>query len=118
MQLAEVRVLYHPSLKLNEVFRLPCCCGKHGLYFRYFPFHLSFHRIAAEEISGFQPCTYNPIRDYGGWGIRFGRKGKAYNVSGDRGVQIELAKEKHLLIVSQRPEELVEALTSILAGTR
>ena len=85
-----------------------------GLYFRFFPFHLSFRRISAQEIRGFKSCTYSPIRDYGGWGIRFGRKGKAYNVSGNRGVQLELSDGKHLLIGSQRPEKLAEFLASIL----
>ena len=33
-----------------------------GLYFRFFPFHLSFHRIATEEIKGFEACTYSPSR--------------------------------------------------------
>ena len=81
-----------------------------GLYIRFFPFHLSFRRIAIEEIMGFEACTYNPIRDYGGWGIRYGRKGKAYNVSRNRGVQLELLNRKHLLIGSQKPKELAEAL--------
>ena len=85
-----------------------------GLYIRYFPFHLSFHRIAAEEIQRYEVCTYSPIKDYGGWGIRFGRKGKAYNVSGNRGVQLELSNRKHLLVGSQKPEELVEALNTAL----
>ena len=85
-----------------------------GLYIRFFPFHLSFRRIAAEEIRGFEACTYNPISDYGGWGIRFGRKGKAYNVSDNRGVQLDLSNGKHLLIGSKKPEELVEALNTTL----
>jgi hypothetical protein len=85
-----------------------------GLYFRFFPFHLSFRRIAVEEIKDLKACTYSPIKDYGGWGIRYGRKGKAYNVSGNRGVQFELSSGKRLLIGSRRPEELAEALASIL----
>jgi hypothetical protein len=88
-----------------------------GLYFRFFPFHLSFRGIAAEEIRGYEACIYRPIRDYGGWGIRYGRKGKAYNVSGNRGVRLELSKGKHLLIGSKRPEELVEAL-NLASGKR
>jgi len=85
-----------------------------GLYFRYFPFHLSFHRIASEEIMRYEACTYRPIKDYGGWGIRFGRKGKAYNVSGNRGVKFEFSNGKYLLIGSQKPEELAEALSAAL----
>jgi len=85
-----------------------------GMYFRFFPFHLSFRRITAQEIRRFESCTYSPIRDYGGWGIRFGKKGKAYNVSGNLGVQLELSNGKYLLIGSQRPAELAETLASIL----
>jgi hypothetical protein len=85
-----------------------------GLYYRFFPFHLSFRRIDTKEIKEFEACTYSPIRDYGGWGIRYGRKGKAYNVSGNRGVQFELSNGKHLLIGSRKPEELAETLASIL----
>jgi len=85
-----------------------------GLYFRFFPFHLSFRRIGAQEIKKFEACTYSPIKDYGGWGIRYGRKGKAYNISGNRGVQFKLSSGKHLLIGSRRPEELAEILASIL----
>ena len=88
-----------------------------GFYIRFFPFHLSFHRIAAEDIKGFEALTYHPLRDYGGWGIRYGRKGKAYNVSGNRGVQLVLADGKQLLIGSQRPDELAEAL-SLALGKR
>jgi hypothetical protein len=84
-----------------------------GLYVRFFPFHLSFTRIATHEIKRFESRTYSPLGEYGGWGIRFGKKGKAYTVSGNRGVQLELTNGKRLLIGSQRPEELVETLTSM-----
>ena len=53
---------------------------------------------------------YRSFREYGGHGIRYGSKGKAYTVSGDRGVQIELLNGKQLLIGSQRAEELVQAI--------
>ncbi len=84
-----------------------------GLYIRFFPLQLSFIKITPQEIKRFEACTYSPLGDYGGWGIRFGNKGKAYNVSGNRGVQLELTNGKRLLIGSQRPEELVQTLTSI-----
>jgi hypothetical protein len=85
-----------------------------GLYFRFFPFHLSFRKIGPEDISDFEAQTYRPIRDYGGWGIRFGRKGRAYNVRGNRGVQLELASGKQILFGSQKPEEMAAALSTIV----
>ena len=81
-----------------------------GIYICFFPFHWTFHRIAFTEVSQYKVRTYRPIREYGGWGIRYGCKGKAYNVSGDRGVQIELLNGKRLLIGSQRAEELWRAI--------
>ena len=81
-----------------------------GLYYRYFPFHRSFRRIPADSLVRFAPHTYSPIKDYGGWGIRYGRGGKAYNVSGNRGVMLEFLDGKKLLIGSRRPEALAEAM--------
>jgi len=86
-----------------------------GLYIRFVPFHLSFRRIRLEDLVGFEARTYSPIREYGGWGIRFGRGGRAYNVSGNRGVRIDYATGRHILIGSQRADELAEAIRSVLA---
>jgi hypothetical protein len=85
-----------------------------GLYYRFLPFHWSFRRISAETLAKYEVQTYRPIRDYGGWGIRYGRGGKAYNVSGDRGVMMELSDGSRLLIGSQKPEELVNAISLAL----
>ena len=84
-----------------------------GLYLRFFPFHRSFRKIEPEGVIRYAVRTYSPIREYGGWGIRYGRKGKAYNVSGNRGVQLDFSNGKQLLVGSQRPEELVEAMRLI-----
>ena len=79
-----------------------------GLYIRFFP--LTHREIPFEDIRRCEVRTYSPIREFGGWGIRYGRKAKAYNVSGNRGVQLELSNGKRLLIGSQRPEELARAI--------
>ena len=89
-----------------------------GIYYRFFPFHFSFHKIKLEDLVKYEARTYNPIRDYGGWGIRWGSKGKAYNVSGKRGVNLEFSDGKQLLIGSQKPEEFVEALNLALGKRR
>jgi hypothetical protein len=85
-----------------------------GLYYRFFPFHWSFRRISAETLSKHEVHKYRPIRDYGGWGIRYGRSGKAYNVSGNRGVMLELSDGSRLLIGSQKPEDLANAISLAL----
>ena len=87
-----------------------------GLYIKFFPIHLSYRKIRWEEIKNYQARTYNPIREFGGWGIRWSwsLKRKAYNVSGNRGVQLELSNGKQVLVGSQRPEELAQAIESVV----
>lgn len=83
-----------------------------GLHLRFPP--LVRHRhLRPEEISEATARTYRPLAEYGGWGIRWGRAGTAYNVSGDRGAQLVLADGKRLLVGSQRADELAAAITAL-----
>lgn len=68
--------------------------------------------IRFDEIASAEDIQYRPIRDYGGWGIRFGRNGMAYNMRGDRGVKLTLTNGKRVLIGSQRSGELATAINS------
>ena len=79
-----------------------------GLYFGFPPFPL--RKIPLDDLKRYEVRIYSPIKEYGGWGFRYGWKGKAYNVSGNRGVQIELSNGKRILIGSQKPEELAKAI--------
>ena len=86
-----------------------------GIYVRYFPFHIHFKRFAPEDLSEYYARRYKPILEYGGWGIRYSlRNGKAYNVSGNQGVQLVFKNGKKLLIGSQKANELEIAIRSIL----
>lgn len=86
-----------------------------GLYIRYFPFHWSFHKIPLENVSKIEAVTYSPLRDYGGYGIRYGKGGRAYNAMGNRGVRINYSDGKHMLIGSQKPDELARAIESVMS---
>ena len=83
-----------------------------GIHIRFFP--LTRRIISFDSITSCKARTYRPIREYGGWGIRFSRKGNAYNVSGNRGVQLEFKQGKPLLIGSQKAEELAHAINKYL----
>lgn len=84
-----------------------------GLYVRFFPIHIRFKNFRAEDLMEYYAREYKPLLEYGGWGIRFGKNGKAYNARGNKGVQLVLKNGKRLLIGSQRPDELAEAISSI-----
>jgi len=91
-----------------------------GVFYRFFPFHRSFHCVAMESVRRFYAKTYSPIREYGGWGIR--RKwpgtgyGLAFNVSGNQGVLFEFSNGSTLLIGSQKAEELARAIEKLQSG--
>ena len=81
-----------------------------GLYIRFFPLQFHSHKISYAEIKTYEIRTYSALKEYGGYGIRFGKNGKAYNISGNMGVQFEFQNGKRLLIGTQKPEELIQAL--------
>jgi len=98
---------------LSYAMKLTIEVGEKALYIRFFP--LSGRNIEYKDIKSCNVRMYLPIGEYGGWGIRFGANGRAYNVSGDKGVQLELAQEKRLLLGSQRADELADAINAIRA---
>jgi len=71
--------------------------------------------VRFDEIERADATEYRPLLDYGGWGLRISPKGKAYNMRGNRGVQLHLKNGGRVLIGSQRAQELEAA---IKAGLR
>ena len=79
---------------------------ENGVCIRFRPFHRKWVVFGFDYIHAAHAITYSPLKDYGGWGIRFGRKGKAYNVSGNKGVMLSLKDGKNILIGSQNNKDL------------
>ena len=85
-----------------------------GLYVRFFPIHINFKKFSPEDLSEAYARQYNPMSEYGGWGIKGYGKNKAYNTRGNEGVQLVFNNGKKLLIGSQKAEELEQAIQSIM----
>ena len=94
-------------------FELRTFVTSEGLSFQFFPFHFKKHLIKIEEIERIEELQYNPLGEYGGWGIRYGFKGKAYNISGNLGVKLHLSNGRNILFGSQKNKELAGALKKI-----
>ena len=96
-------------------FRLETIIKKDGIYVRFFPIHIAFRKYTWEKIDKAFVRKYNPITEYGGWGLRYGLfgKGKALNVSGNKGLQLVFHDNSQLLIGTNKPEELAQALKII-----
>ena len=56
---------------------------------------------------------YNALSEFGGWGIRFGSNGTAFNVSGNMGLQLEFLTRNGLLIVTSKAAELTKVIEEL-----
>jgi hypothetical protein len=82
--------------------------GEH-VHVRFWP--LMKKHIPLADIAQYEVRTYRPILEYGGWGLRYSPwGGTAFNVRGNRGVQLVLASGRRILIGSQMPEALAAAI--------
>ena len=84
-----------------------------GIYIRFFPFMVHFKYYAWDELSACYVRQYSPLGEFGGWGYRFGAGGKAFNISGNKGLQLDFKNNKRLLIGTQCPSEMENTLNSL-----
>jgi len=98
-------------------FRLETLISREKISIRFFPFHRTFRDFYWKDIHQATVRQYSPISEYGGWGIRFGANGKAYNVSGNMGLQLEFRVEKKLLIGTKKPDEINTLLSNPIFTT-
>ena len=82
-----------------------------GIHYRMTPFHFKEKAIYWGEVDQIHVRKYSPIKEYGGWGIRYGGKnGRAFNVRGDVGIQIVKKDGKRILLGTQKPDEVSRQL--------
>ena len=98
---------------LFYLFELRLKLNKDGFHYQFFPFNLKFHTIKMDEIESFKAMEYSPLKEYGGWGIKYGFKGKAYNVSGNNGVKVFLKNGVNIMFGSQKHKELEKVLKKV-----
>ena len=95
------------------LFELRIKVSNQGLHYQFFPFHFKAHIINLEDIEKYKALQYSPLKEYGGWGIKYGFKGKAYNVSGNKGVKIFLKNGLNIMFGSQKHNDLAKALKRV-----
>ena len=105
---------------LSFVMRLETKIDELGIRVKLFPFHIQFKYFPWRDIQKVYIRSYSPILEYGGWGLRFGffGNGKAYNISGNMGLQIVFKNQKKLLIGTKKSEEMKKILEEIELGAR
>jgi len=64
-------------------------------------------RIPVSEIRSAELATYDAMSEFGGYGIRSGRRGTAYIARGDQAVELTLNDGNKVLLGSRKAEELL-----------
>ncbi|MGP4079579.1 DUF6141 family protein [Pseudalkalibacillus sp. R45] len=85
-----------------------------GIFVRFRPFHLKKRKFMFSEMKSINVETYNPLREFFGFGLRFSLNGTtAYNVKGSKGIRIEMMDGRKYLIGTQKAEEVEKLIRSI-----
>lgn len=92
--------------------RLETIIRKEGIYVRFFPIHFKAKFISWEKVKSVNVRQYSPMKEYGGWGIKYSRlgNGRAFSVSGKSGLQLEFRDGEKLLIGTEKGEVLMTVL--------
>jgi len=73
--------------------------------------------VLFDEITDIEPVTYSPLREFGGWGIRWGRRGKkAWTARGNRALRLTLTDGTLLYVGSDDPERLAARMRLVGGG--
>jgi hypothetical protein len=81
------------------------------------PFKNKCMLIHPQEILSFKVRIYKPIKEFGGWGYRQQIKkngAMAFNVSGNKGLELFLSSGKSLMIGTQRMDAIDFAMRKLM----
>ena len=87
---------------VTELRRGEVAVGLRGLWKR--------RRIPLDQVQKAEAVTYDPVAEFGGYGIRSSQRGKAYIARGSAGVELLLKNGNRVLIGSQVAEELARKI--------
>ncbi|MBK8626969.1 MAG: hypothetical protein IPN86_15790 [Saprospiraceae bacterium] len=94
--------LFISSLKLSTEI------SNESVRYKMFPFHFKWKELSRKEIVKMEVRTYKPLQEYGGWGNRRGKSGRAYTIKGKRGLQLTLKNGDKILLGTSKADEMVK----------
>ena len=93
------------SIVLVRSFNLVTRVYEDRIAIKYFPFINIEKSFYFSDLQSIFIRKYKPLTEYGGWGFKGTKKNRAYNVTGNKGLQLQLHDRK-VLIGTQKEEEL------------
>lgn len=104
---------------LNSISRLRTKIERDGIYISYFPYRRKWIKISVSGISSYKLRKYSPYWEYRGYGIKDNRrKGKAYIISGQTGLQLYLKNGEKILIGTQKLQAIIYAMDKVMKAQK
>ena len=86
------------------------------LFVSFGPVHLVRRRIRYADIESVRAVTYRPIREFGGWGIRWRGRRTAWTIRGNQAVAITLQSGREIYVGSRFPQRLAGRIEVAMRG--
>ncbi len=89
------------------ILKLKTTMGATGITVHFFGIPFCKKTIKWEDIKSISVIDYDPLTDYGGWGVRYSLTGNGwcYNVAGKSGIKLIKTNDKPFLIGTQKKDE-------------
>lgn len=105
-----------PVLLIMALFflmNLKTVINQKGIHIQFFPFIREPKVFLWEDIQKIELKKYQPMVEYGGYGIRGLGDDKAYNIQGDIGLKLYFKNGKKLMIGTQNPKGINKIVREI-----
>jgi predicted neutral ceramidase superfamily lipid hydrolase len=111
-------IFFACSLAISILFvflRLETVISPDGIFVRFYPVILKYRFYSWTTVKKAYIRQYRPLMEYGGWGVRYSLtgKGRAFNVSGNIGLQLEFINGEKVLIGTQVSDKMRDVLEQI-----
>ncbi|WP_177761203.1 hypothetical protein [Flavobacterium sp. I3-2] len=95
------------------VMNLKTSINQKSIDIQFFPFIRKPKSFLWDDIQKIELKKYQPLVEYGGWGIRGLGDDKAYNIKGNIGLKLFLKNGKKVMIGTQNPKNLNKVIAEI-----
>ena len=85
-----------------------------GITYKYPPFHIKPKQMSWSNIESAELMKINPLKEFGGWGLRYGKLGAAYTTRGRYILHIVQKTGKPINLTIAQPEKFIAATSQQL----
>jgi hypothetical protein len=89
-------------------FKLTVIIDNQGISFKYPPIYNKSKCIPWDQIKSIEVMKINPLKEFGGWGIRYGRLGASFTTRGRHILHIKKTEGKPINLTIISPATLIE----------